>query len=221
LPASVLTPAVLASLNGLEEAKDVYAHPPAIPTLDKLECIQGHIEDIDAQLLKKLGMAKALLAYVTRADITVPAHNADPSYNYNTVQEEMVAGMPHTHAAYREDNIAVWAIIRDSIHATEAFSWVKRCERRRDGRAAYLALTAHYLGDAKNEALRNAMDNKILNTTYGGENNHFNWTCYVSVHNECHNDLEATGTAMPEDDKVRRLLMGIHTPSLQTAVLFV
>jgi hypothetical protein len=27
--------------------------------------------------------------------------------------------------------------------------------------------------------------------------------------------------AMPEDDKVRRLLMGIHTPSLQTAVLFV
>ena len=221
LPASVLTPAILASLNGLKEAKDAHAHPTAIPTLDKIECIQGHIEDIDAQLLKTLGMAKAPLAHVTRADITVPAHNADPSYNYNTVQEEIVAGMPHIHPAYHEDNIAVWAIICDSIHATQAFSWVKRCERRRDGRAAYLALTAHYLGDAKNEALRNATDNKILNTTYGGENNHFNWTRYVSVHNECHNDLEATGTAMPEDDKVRRLLMGIHTPSLQTAVLFV
>jgi hypothetical protein len=85
-----------------------------------------------------------------------------------------------------------------------------------------MALTAHYLGDAKNEALRNAADNKILNTFYdGGENNQFNWTRYVSVHKEYHNDLEGTGTAMPEDDKVRRLLMGIHTPSLQTAVLFV
>ena len=77
--------------------------------------------------------------------------------------------MPHTHPAYCEDNIAVWEIIRDSIHATEAFSWVKRCKRRHDGRAAYLALAAHYLGNAKNEALRNAACNKILNTFDGGE----------------------------------------------------
>jgi uncharacterized membrane protein YgcG len=220
-PATVLTPAILASLHGLKEAEDAYAHPPAIPMLDKIERIRGHIEDIDAHLLKTLGMAKTPLAYVVREHELVLAHNLDPSNGYNTVQEEMVARMPHTHPAYREDNIAVWDIIRDSVHATEAFSWIKRCERRRDGRTAYLALTSHYLGDAKNEALRNAADNKILNTFYGGEKNRFNWTRYVSVHKECHNDLEATGTAMPEDDKVRRLLMGIHTPSLQTAVLFV
>jgi hypothetical protein len=130
--------------------------------------------------------------------------------------------MPHTHTAYREDNIAVWDIIHTSIHATEAFSWIKRCERRRDGRAAYIALTSHYLGDAKNEALRSAADdNKILNTFYGGEKNRLNWTRYVLVHKECRNNLEATGTAMPEDDKVRQLLMGIQTPNLQTAVLLV
>lgn len=85
----------------------------------------------------------------------------------------------------------------------------------------YNALTSHYLGDAKNKELRNAADNIIPNTFYGGEKNCFNWTQYVSVHKECHNDLEASGTAVPEDDKVRRLLMGIQTPSLQTAVLFV
>jgi hypothetical protein len=60
-----------------------------------------------------------------------------------------------------------------------------------------------------------------MTTFYGGEKNRFNWTRYVSVHKEYHNDLEATGTAMPEDNKVQRLLMGIQTPSLQTAVLFV
>jgi hypothetical protein len=218
-PATVLTPATLASLHGLKEAEDAYAHPPAIPMLDKIERIRGHIEEIDAQLLKTLGMAKTPLAFVVRESEHVLAHNLDPSNGYNTVQEEMVAPMPHTHPAYREDNIAVWDIIH--VHATEAFSWINRCERRRDGRTAYLALTSHYLGDAKNEALRNAADHKILNMFYGGEKNRFNWTRYVSVHKECHNDLEATGTAMPEDDKVRRLLMGIHTPSLQTAVLFV
>jgi hypothetical protein len=220
-PATALTPANIAIFSGLKQAEDAYTDPPAIPILTKIDRIRSHIEDIDAQLLKTSGMAKTPLAYVVRNDVNVLPHNTDPSGDYNTVQEEMVARMPHTHTAFREDNIAVWDIIRDSIHDTEAFSWVKRCERRRDGRAAYIALTAHYLGDAKNEALRNAADNKILNTFYGGEKNRFNWTRYVSVHKECHNDLETTGTAMPEDDKVRRLLMGIHTPTLQTAVLFV
>jgi hypothetical protein len=84
--------------------------------------------------------------------------------------------MPHTHTAYHEDNIAVWDIIRDSIHATEAFSWVKKCERHRDGRAAYLALTSHYLGNVKNKAFRNAADNRILHTFYGREKNCSNWT---------------------------------------------
>jgi hypothetical protein len=104
-----LTPATLAGLHGLKEAEDTYTDPPAIPMLDKIECIRGHIEDIDAQLvLKTIGMAKTPLAYVVREEVIVPPHNQDPSNGDNTVQEEMVARMPHTHTAYREDNIAVW-----------------------------------------------------------------------------------------------------------------
>jgi hypothetical protein len=38
-PATVLTPAILATLHGLKEAEDAYAHPPAIPMLDKIERI--------------------------------------------------------------------------------------------------------------------------------------------------------------------------------------
>jgi hypothetical protein len=167
-PAATLTTAVLANFIRLKEAEEAYSHPPAIPTLDKIDRIREHIEDIDAQLLKTLGMAKAPLAYVVREGVAVLAHNLDPLEDYITVQEEMVARMPHTHLAYREDNIAVWDIIRDSIHDTEAFSWVKRCKRRRDGREAYTALTSHYLGNAKNEALRNSADNKILTTFYSG-----------------------------------------------------
>jgi hypothetical protein len=92
---------------------------------------------------KLLGWAKAPLAYIVQDDEFVANSNVDPSNGYATVQEEMVARMPHTHPLYREDNIAVWDILRNSIHDTDAFSWIKRCKRRRDGRGAYLALTSH------------------------------------------------------------------------------
>jgi hypothetical protein len=67
-PATVLTPAILASLHGLKEAEEAYAPPPKVTILDRVERICIHIEDIDAQLLKTLGMAKTPLAYVVRED---------------------------------------------------------------------------------------------------------------------------------------------------------
>jgi hypothetical protein len=133
----------------------------------------------------------------------------------------MVTQMPHTHVAYREDNIKVWEIIRDSLHASEAYNWIKQSEQRRDGRSAYLALTTHYLGASKNKTLQNQADNCLLKTFYGGEKNKFDWTKYVSLHKRCHNNLKATGPPLGEDDKVRRLLNGINTQKLDTAVLFV
>jgi hypothetical protein len=93
-PASVLTPAFLTSLHGLKEAKDAYTHPPAIPTLDKIERIRGHIEDIDAQLLKTLGMAKTPLAYVVREDGVVAAHNTDPSNGITPFKKKWWHGCP-------------------------------------------------------------------------------------------------------------------------------
>jgi hypothetical protein len=132
----------------------------------------------------------------------------------------MVAWMPPTHIAYLEDNTQVWEIIRDSLHETEAFNWIKRLERRRDGRSAYEALTTHF-GASKIDNLRNQADSRLLKTFYGGERNKFDWSKFVSVHKRCHNNLEATGPPLSEDDKVRRLLNGIQTPKLDTAVLFV
>jgi hypothetical protein len=206
---------------GLKNSEDAYKDPEQLLPLEKIDRIREHIENIDSQLLKTLGMAKTPLGYIVRVDVMIPPSAQDPSADYTTVQEEMIARMPHTHTAFREDNIKVWEIIRDSLHATEAFNWIKGSERRRDGRAAYLALTTHYLGASKNETLRNQADSRLLKTFYGGEKNKFDWSRFVSVHKRCHNDLESTGPALGEDDKVRRLLNGITTQKLDTAVLFV
>jgi hypothetical protein len=66
-----LTPAFLVSFRGLKEAEEAYTRPPAIPRLDKVDRIRQHIEDIDAQLLKMLGMTKMPLAYVIREQVAV------------------------------------------------------------------------------------------------------------------------------------------------------
>jgi hypothetical protein len=128
-------------------------------------------------------MAKMPLGYIVCVDVTVPPSAQDPSGDYTTAQEEMIARMPHTHTASREDNIKVWEIITDSLHETEAFDWIKGSERRRrNGWAAYIALTTHYLGASKNKTLRNQADTRLLKTFYGGEKNKFDWSRFVSVH---------------------------------------
>jgi hypothetical protein len=102
-----------------------YTEPDAPPALERVERIREHIENIDSHLLKTLGMAKTPLAYVVRSEEVVPPQAHDPPTNYGTIQEEMVARMPHMHPAYQEDNIKVWEIIRDSLHETEAYNWIK------------------------------------------------------------------------------------------------
>jgi hypothetical protein len=81
-PATALTTANIARFKGLKEAEDAYTHPPAIPTLDKIDRIRSHIEDIDAQLHKTLGMAKVPLAYVVRDSVLVQPHANNPVIGY-------------------------------------------------------------------------------------------------------------------------------------------
>jgi hypothetical protein len=49
------------------------------------------------------------LGYVVHADAAVKPSAQDLPTAYTTIQEEMIAGMPHTHIAFREDNIKVCA----------------------------------------------------------------------------------------------------------------
>jgi hypothetical protein len=162
-PVQVLGLNNIQSFLGLKNAEDAYTEPSAAPVLEHIERIREHLENIDSHLLKTPGMAKTPLSYVVCINDAVLSKLAtlqDPPTNYGTIQEELVARMPHTHLAYREDNIKVWEIIRDSLHETEAFNWIKRSERRRDGQSAYLALTTHYLGASKSKTLRNQADTR-------------------------------------------------------------
>jgi hypothetical protein len=167
-------------------------------------------------------MARTPLGYVVHVDAAVAPSAQNLPGEYTTIQEEIITpGMPHTGIVFHEDNIKVCEIIWDSLHETDAYNWIKRSERCRDGRSAYLAPTTHYLGASKNETLRNQANTCLMKTFYQGEKNKFDWTRFVAVHKKRHNDLEATGPPLAEDDKVRHLLNGISIQKLDTAVPFV
>ena len=76
----------LTNLVGLKEAEAAYTQPPAIPKLDKVERILRYLKDIDAHLLKKLGMSKTTLAYVVREQVMIIPSSNDLSGEYLTVK---------------------------------------------------------------------------------------------------------------------------------------
>jgi hypothetical protein len=110
-PVQLLNTNNIQNFLGLKHAEDAYTEPIAVPILERIEKNRDHIENIDSHLLKTLGMAKTPLAYVVRTDIAVPPSPHALPNNYGTIQEEMVARMPHNHLAYREDNINFWEVI--------------------------------------------------------------------------------------------------------------
>ena len=99
-PVQLLALQNIQSFLGLKHAEDAYTEPTAVPLLERIEKIRDHIENIDSHLLKTLGMAKTPLSYVVRLEVAVLPSLQDPPTNYGTIQEEMVARMPHTHLAY-------------------------------------------------------------------------------------------------------------------------
>jgi hypothetical protein len=128
-----LAPYNIRSFLGLKNAEDAYKNLDSSSVLEKIKCIRDHIQNLDAHLLKTLGMVKTPLAYIVCEDEMVPPNAQDPSGNYSTVQEEMIALMPHTHLAFCDDNTKVWEIIQDLLHETKAFNRIKRSKRQQDG----------------------------------------------------------------------------------------
>lgn len=63
-PATTLAPNSIRPFVGLKNAKDAYTKPDAPPVLEWIKRIRKHTENLDAHLLKTLGMAKTPLVYI-------------------------------------------------------------------------------------------------------------------------------------------------------------
>ena len=181
----------------------------------KIDDVRTNIEDLDAYLQNTLGETYLPLAYLTRDQVALPV--IDPGFGMPTFHEEMIARGDHNGTAYQRDNIAIWNVISHMTHGGFAWSWVSIYDRARNGREAYIALKTHYLGDSYQARIRAASD-AVLQKTYFDGARSFTFESYITTLQKAFTDLEATGEAVAEERKVRTLLRGITSSSLQSAV---
>ena len=106
------------------------------------------IQELDHFLLMKRGCKGTPLAYLTRADGTPPAEADDLGWGQPSLDEELIRRARHgAYPPYMVDNLYLWSVLRAMFkEPSPGWAWILAFQRTRNGRAAYMALTDHYLG---------------------------------------------------------------------------
>ena len=187
--------------------------------LKKVENVRTVLENLDAYLLQKRGEQGCPLAYVVRENPGLPA--VDPGFGRPTYIDEMIARAPHTGTYFENDNFSVWNVIRHVTHGGPAWNWVSRFQSARDGRGAYLAFRAHYLGASQQNRILSGADHHLKTTIYDGKQRNFTFEDYCGKMNNAFADIEASGEHMNERRKVRFFLDGLKDSRLDTAKKYI
>ena len=163
-----------------------------MPTpLAKIDDVRVTLENIDDYFRRKLGDPGCPLAYITRDTVTLPA--VDLGFGQPSYYDKMIDRAPHTVVSYQHDKVTVWNVIRHVTHGGPAWNWVSSFSRTFDGRAAYLALKSHYLGDSFVSRIRAPADNHLGTAFYDGKSRSFTFEHYCARLNNAFADLEGSG----------------------------
>ena len=152
-------------MRSIRDHEEAHAQPVDVPELKNVKEMVRFCESLDSYLNQYVGETKVPLSYVIRPLEAPPISADDPSVDYDSVEDEMIARNPHGTVTYRADNKKVWEIVSAICQETQAYTWIQDFDRRKDGRGAYFTLQRHYLGQAKaNNTLSSA--ETTLDTTF-------------------------------------------------------
>ena len=167
------------------------------------------MEELDHYLLCKRGVNGTPLAYLVRDD--PEPDEDDEGYGLPSITEELIRRARHgnNYPPYVTDNTFLWSVIREITQDGEAWSWVSSFSRTRNGRGAYLALKAHYLGPSFNGKVKADADHVIEKAFYNGKARNFTLEAYCSKLKKAFDDLETCGEVLSENRKVRYFIRGI------------
>jgi hypothetical protein len=160
------------------------------------------------------GQCNFSLSYVIRENDEAEDIEGDPEDLYETVDEYEEAVVPLRGRYYDLDNRVVFDSLKSRPLNSPAWTWIQDYHARRDGRAAWKALKAHFEGVGSQICLKTAAYASIKRTEYKGHKN-FDFDLYKKIHTQAHSDLKRYGEPVPETKKVKDFLDGITEPSLQ------
>lgn len=198
-----------------------HKEPDSIKSISKSFTIMKALDQLPGYLREVIGVQGVALSYVIRENPTpgnVPAlaANKATSANYSSIMDELIDHCPHIGAGFAEDNAAVLQVIVEMTKDTSHASSVKPHVSKRDGRAAYLALTQHNMGNSKFEELVNAAEQMVLTRIWNGKNARYSLKQHICRHRDAYNDMVRASQnityALPEGrTRVSRLLASLAT----------
>ena len=152
------------------------------------------------------------LNYLTRDPDPFPLPNQpieDQSPDVNSL-EFMKKNTTLYGPEYEKDNQDLFTLLRSYLTGTDGWNVVSSHQRTKDGRAAYLALRAHYEGASFHDLIKSRANVMMSRTFYRGDTTKFNWEKFVSIHLEAHRMFEDVGEPLSESIKILNFKGGIR-----------
>ena len=195
-----------------DDAPDVPLITKALPVIKWTEAFRDYLH-------RRIGARTIPLAYVIRNDPNVPAIGAiaagkPHSEEHGSIEDELIARATHTHALYREDNSSVYYLLEEATRSTSYAASIKPFQRKKDGRAAWLALSSQYAGKDKWEAEINRHEQFLHTRLWKGQSN-FTLDKFIAQHRNAFVSMQAASEHVTyqlpnEHSRVGFLLTAIH-----------
>ncbi len=164
-------------------------------------------ESVLTYLNSKQGQASIPLSYIIR-EKDIPERNVI----YQTVHDQLVNKAILYGPEYNRNNGIVYDLLQSLTLNGPAWSWISGFQGNRDGRGAWKSLVAYYEGDAMQTRSKQECYDAISKANYQGTKRNFNFSTYVTIHQQAYQDLIRLGEPVPENKKVRDFLQGITDP---------
>ena len=101
----------------------------------------------------------------------------------------MTSIAPQDQYLYGADNKTLWHILYDALKKHPSYTSIRSFSRTQNGRAEYLALTLHNLGEYRNHTVLEEAEDNLNNIFYTEEKLKFTLERFFKIHRYAHNDM--------------------------------
>jgi hypothetical protein len=164
-------------------------------------------ESVTTYLHSKNGHASLQLAFIVRE-----YDNHLPDTTYTTTHDQLVASAILYGPEFNANNGMVFVLLQSLTLNGSAWAWINNYESVQDGRNAWKALINYYEGDSMKIRTKQECFEAIVKAVYKGNTRTFDFTTYVSIHQQAHQGLLRLLEPVPENKKARVFINGITDP---------
>ena len=186
--------------------------PDSLKSMDKFKVFWDQWK---AYMEACYGSADCPLSYVFR---TKEAPDASANWNNTSVDEISGKIFVLSGQHFNLDNTKVWEELYAVVRDGPGYTFIRAFERKKDGRAACMALVRQGEGEGATELRAQKAHRKLESLKWDGPRANWTWDKFIQQHQDAHEDLVENNEAIPETRKVTLLLAGITDKDLANSV---